>query len=127
MDYNQILDAVIKLIIIPVIPYLGKWLRKLVKIQIERAKKELEKYEIEKFAGYSSLLEDMAYNAVEHVQSRSARGNTLLTKERLSADARKIVKDQITEQDRKLLQARLNDPEAYIDMLVDNILMHKED
>ena len=127
MDYNQILDAVVKLILIPVIPYLGKWFKKLVMIQIEKAKKELEKYEIEKFAGYSSFLEDMAYNAVEYVQSQSAHSNTLLSKEKLSAEAKKIVKDQITEQDRGLLETRLKEPEAYIEILVDNILLHKKD
>ena len=122
MDYNQILDAVIKLILIPAIPYLGKWIRKLVMVQIERTKKELEKYELEKFIDYSVALEGIVENTVMSLKADPTSRNSLDMPGKTASEVKRKVKEQITEEDKKVLQARLNDYEAYIDILVDNAL-----
>ena len=125
MDYNQILDAVVKLILIPVIPYLGKWFKKLVMIQIEKAKKELEKYELESFGSYVEILDNLAYKTVRSalsVYTEAASELSIGKIKEIKAVSKRHIKEQIPEKDKELLKTRINNIDRYIDDLIESIL-----
>lgn len=125
MDWGNLLDTIIKVVIIPVIPLLALWLKCWISKQIEKLEKELEKRELEVFNEYLNIVRETAFNIVHsvkqtYVDELKRENSWTLEKQKEAFDiAKEKVLKQITEGGKKLLEKGLGDYEAFIEDLIE--------
>lgn len=126
MSFEEVLNLIIKLILVPLIPLLGILARAWVQKQIELLQKELESKELQDFGEYLIILEDIVSSVILSIQQtyvEQLKKDNAWTVERQKEAfeiARQRVEAQLTEKGRVLLEKGLGDYEEFLDDLIES-------